>query len=118
EASSVVTALDGYQMARQGRAGPALAVAALGSFVAGTLATLVVAVFAPILTQAALAVGPAEYFALMVLGLICAVALAQGDRKSTRLNSSHVKISYAVFCLKKKKHNAGRSNRSRSKHSS
>jgi len=79
EASSVVTALDGYQMARQGRAGPALAVAALGSFVAGTLATLVVAVFAPILTQAALAVGPAEYFALMVLGLICAVALAQGS---------------------------------------
>src|SRR3712207_4233289 len=68
ESSSVVTAIDGYQMAKRGRAGKALATAALGSFFAGTVGTVVVA-----------------------------------DRKSTRLNSSHANISYAVFCLKKKK---------------
>jgi len=79
EASSVVTALDGYQMARQGRAGPALSIAALGSFFAGTVSTLVVAISAPYLTQVVLAVGPAEYFALMVMGLMCAVVLARGS---------------------------------------
>jgi putative tricarboxylic transport membrane protein len=79
ESSSAVTAIDGYQMARQGRAGPALATAALGSFFAGTVATVVIALFAPPLTELALEFGPAEYFALMVLGLICSVALAHGS---------------------------------------
>ena len=79
EISSVVTALDGYQMARRGRAGPALAVAAIGSFVAGCFATLVIAVAAPALAEVALKFGPAEYFSLMVLGLICATVLAHGS---------------------------------------
>ncbi len=79
ESSSVVTAIDGYQMARQGRAGPALAAAGLGSFFAGSCATLVVAAFAPPLTELAFKFGPAEYFSLMVLGLIGAVVLASGS---------------------------------------
>ena len=79
ESSSVVTCLDGYQMARQGRAGPALAVAALGSFFAGTFATLVIAAFAPPLAEVALNFGPAAYFSLMVLGLVSAVVLAAGS---------------------------------------
>ncbi len=79
ESSSVVTCLDGYQMARQGRAGPALATAALGSFFAGCVATLVVAMFAPPLAELALKFGPAEYFSLMVLGLVAAVVLAHGS---------------------------------------
>ncbi|TAK43731.1 MAG: tripartite tricarboxylate transporter permease [Betaproteobacteria bacterium] len=79
ESSSVVTCLDGYQMARQGRAGPALATAALGSFFAGCVATLVVAMFAPPLAEVALKFGPAEYFSLMVLGLVAAVVLAHGS---------------------------------------
>ena len=86
EASSVVTCLDGYQMARQGRAGTALPIAAIGSFFAGTFATLLVAAFAPPLAEVALKFGPAEYFSLMVLGLVAAVVLAQrlagqGDRR-------------------------------------
>ncbi|MCR5863889.1 MAG: tripartite tricarboxylate transporter permease [Aquincola tertiaricarbonis] len=79
ESASVVTALDGYQMARQGRAGAALATAGLGSFFAGTVATLVIAAFAPPLTELAFKFGPAEYFALMVLGLVGAVVLASGS---------------------------------------
>jgi TctA family transporter len=79
ESSSVVTCLDGYQMARQGRAGPALGIAALGSFFAGCVATLIIALFAPPLAQVALSFGPAEYFSLMVLGLISAVVLASGS---------------------------------------
>ncbi len=79
EASSVVTALDGYQMARQGRAGPALAVAAIGSFFAGCVATLILAMFAPPLAEVAFKFGPAEYFSLMVLGLMAAVILARGS---------------------------------------
>jgi putative tricarboxylic transport membrane protein len=79
ESSSAVTAIDGYQMARQGRAGPALAAAALGSFFAGSVATLVLATFAPALADVALEFGPAEYFSLMVLGLISSVALAHGS---------------------------------------
>jgi len=77
EASSVVTCLDGYAMARQGRAGHALAVAAIGSFVAGCIATLVLAAFAPPLSELALKFGAPEYFSLMVLGLVAAVVLAQ-----------------------------------------
>jgi putative tricarboxylic transport membrane protein len=79
ESSSVVTAIDGYAMARQGRAGAALAAAGLGSFFAGTVATLIVAAFAPPLTEVAFKFGPAEYFSLMVLGLIGAVVLASGS---------------------------------------
>lgn len=78
EASSVVTMMDGHQMARRGRAGPALAAAGLASFLAGCVATAVLAAFAPPLTQLALHFGDAEYFALMVLGLIGAVVLASG----------------------------------------
>jgi len=79
ESASVVTAIDGYQMARQGRAGAALAAAGLGSFFAGTVATMIVAAFAPPLTELAFKFGPAEYFSLMVLGLIGAVVLASGS---------------------------------------
>ncbi|QJP15865.1 tripartite tricarboxylate transporter permease [Starkeya sp. ORNL1] len=79
ENSSVVTCLDGYQMARRGRAGPALAVAALSSLFAGCVATLFIILFAPPLAEVALAFGPAEYFSLMLLGLIAAIVLAQGS---------------------------------------
>jgi TctA family transporter len=79
ESSSVVTAIDGHQMARQGRAGPALGIAAIGSFVAGCVATFVVAYLAPPLAEVALEFGPAEYFSLMVFGLITAVVLAHGS---------------------------------------
>ena len=79
EASSVVTALDGYQMARRGRAGPALAAAGFGSFFAGSVGTLVLAGFAIPLTEVAFKFGPAEYLSLMVLGLIGAVVLASGS---------------------------------------
>ena len=79
ESSSAVTVLDGYQMARRGRAGPALGIAAIGSVIAGSVATLVIAVAAPPLSEIALKFGPAEYFALMVVGLIGAVVLARGS---------------------------------------
>ncbi len=79
ESSSVVTTLDGYQMARKGRAGPALAAAGLGSFFAGCVGTLILAAFAPPLTELAFKFGPAEYFSLMVLGLIGAIVLASGS---------------------------------------
>jgi TctA family transporter len=79
ESSSVVTCLDGYQMARQGRAGAALAIAALGSLFAGMVSTLLLALFAPPMAEVALLFGPAEYFSLMVLGLVAAVVLAQGS---------------------------------------
>jgi putative tricarboxylic transport membrane protein len=79
ESSSVVTALDGYQMARKGRAGAALGIAALASFFAGTVATILLAVAAPPLAEIAFKFGPAEYFSLMTLGLIAAVVLAHGS---------------------------------------
>ena len=79
EASGVITVLDGYQMARQGKAGEALLVSALGSFFAGTLATMVIAAFAPPLANLALKFGPSEYFSLMVLGLVGAIVLARGS---------------------------------------
>jgi putative tricarboxylic transport membrane protein len=79
EASSVVTTLDGHQMARQGRAGPALAIAAIGSFFAGCVSTVLVAALGAPLTSVALMFGPAEYFSLMVLGLVFAVVLARGS---------------------------------------
>jgi TctA family transporter len=79
ESSSVVTVIDGYQMARNGRAGPALAAAGLGSFFAGSVGTLILAAFAGPLTELAFKFGPAEYFSLMILGLIGAVVLASGS---------------------------------------
>src|SRR5881275_1676923 len=79
EAASVVTTLDGYQMAKQGRAGPALAASAIGSFFAGTVATFLIAGFGPPLAAMALKFGPAEFFSLMVLGLVASVVLAQGS---------------------------------------
>src|SRR5271165_1325713 len=79
ESSSVVTTLDGHQMARQGRAGPALAIAAIGSFFAGCVSTVLVAALGAPLTSIALLFGPAEYFSLMVLGLCFAVVLARGS---------------------------------------
>ena len=78
EISGVITAIEGYKMAQQGRAGAALAAAALGSFLAGTVATFVVAASGPALTAVALSFGPPDYFALMLLGLIVACILAQG----------------------------------------
>ena len=79
ETSSVVTCIDGYQMARQGRAGPALAIAAIGSFFAGTVGTLMIALFGPPLAEFALKFGAPEYFSLMLMGLVAAAVLAQGD---------------------------------------
>jgi TctA family transporter len=79
EISGVVTAIEGYKMAQQGRAGAALAAAALGSFFAGTVSTFVVAASGPMLTSVALSFGPPDYFSLMLLGLIVACVLAQGS---------------------------------------
>jgi putative tricarboxylic transport membrane protein len=79
EAASVVTTLDGYQMAKQGRAGVALATSAIGSFFAGTVATFLIAAFGPPLAAIALQFGPAEYFSLMTLGLVASIVLAQGS---------------------------------------
>jgi len=79
ETSAVVTCIDGYQMARQGRAGPALAIAAIGSFVAGTICTLLIALAGPPLAEVALKFGAPEYFSLMLMGLVTAAVLAHGD---------------------------------------
>ena len=79
EAASVVTCLDGYQMARQGRAGPALGMSAIGSFIAGTLAVIGLMLLAPVLARFAVKFGPAEYFSLMVLGLSILVWLSHGS---------------------------------------
>jgi putative tricarboxylic transport membrane protein len=79
ETAAVVTCIDGYQMARQGRAGPALAIAAIGSFFAGTVGTLLIALAGPPLAEVALRFGAPEYFALMLMGLVAAAVLAQGD---------------------------------------
>jgi putative tricarboxylic transport membrane protein len=79
ETSSVITCIDGYQMARQGRAGPALAIAAIGSFFAGTVCTLVIALFGPLIADMALKFASPEYFSLMMMGLIVAAVLAPGD---------------------------------------
>ena len=75
ESASVVTALEGNKMARRGRAGPALATAAIGSFVAGTIGTVALTFFAPLVGEAALAFGPAEYFSLMILSLVAVSAV-------------------------------------------
>jgi TctA family transporter len=79
ETSAVVTCIDGHQMARQGRAGPALAIAAIGSFFAGTVCTFLIALAGPPLAEVALKFGAPEYFSLMFMGLVAAAVLAQGD---------------------------------------
>jgi TctA family transporter len=79
ESSAAVTAIDGHEMARQGRAGAALAAAAIGSFIAGSVAVFVLALFAPLLAGVALTFGSAEFFSLVVLGLIASIALARGS---------------------------------------
>jgi TctA family transporter len=79
ENSSIITCIDGHQMARQGRAGAALAIAALGSLFAGVVTTWFIAFFAPPLASVALAFGPAEYFSLMIVGLLIAVVMSQGS---------------------------------------
>jgi putative tricarboxylic transport membrane protein len=79
EATSVVTTLDGHQMARQGRAGVALGISAIGSFIAGSFATILIAALGAPLTKLALLFGPAEYFSLMVMGLCFSVVLARGS---------------------------------------
>jgi TctA family transporter len=79
ETASAVTCLDGYQMARQGRAGPALAVAALASFFAGCVGVVLIALFGPPLAEWALRFGPAEYFSLMLMGLVASAVLTHGD---------------------------------------
>src|SRR5918992_223005 len=114
ESASAVTAIDGYQMAQQGRAGPALAIAALGSFFAGTVGTLLIALFGPPLADIALKFGAPEYFSLMLMGLVAAAVLAQGDMvKSiamvvvglllgiigTDVNSGVQRFSFGIFEL-------------------
>jgi TctA family transporter len=114
ETSAVVTCIDGYQMAQQGRAGPALAIAAIGSFVAGTFGTLLIAVFGPPPADVALKFGAPEYFSLMLMGLIAAAVLTQGDMvKSiamvvlglllgiigTDVNSGVQRFSFGIFEL-------------------
>jgi TctA family transporter len=79
EVSAVVTCMDGYQMARNGRAGPALAIAAIGSFIAGTICTMIIAIFGPPLAEVALKFGAPEYFSLMLMGLVAAAVLAHGN---------------------------------------
>src|SRR5512143_1573240 len=76
EASSVPTALDGYELAKQGKAGPALAISAIASFVAGTLSVIALTLFAPMLAQFAVVFGPPEYFALMFMGLSLVISLS------------------------------------------
>ena len=85
EAASVVTCLDGYQMARKGRAGPALGMAAFGSFIAGTLSIVGLMILAPPLSQFAIKFGPPEYFTLMVLGLTILIYLAHGSMSKALL---------------------------------
>ena len=79
EAASVVTCIDGHQMAKQGRAGPALGISAFGSFIAGTFALIALMLIAPSLASVAIAFGPADYFSLMVLGLVVLTFLTQGS---------------------------------------
>ena len=79
EAASVVTCLDGHAMARQGRAGPALGIAAFGSFFAGTLSIVILTLLAPILVKVTLSFGPPEYFSLMVLGTTLVTYFSQGS---------------------------------------
>src|SRR4030095_10548880 len=84
EAASVVTCIDGHEMAKRGRAGPALGISALGSFIAGTFAIILLMLIAPRLAEIAIAFGPAEYFSLMVLGLVLPTFLTPGVEARVR----------------------------------
>jgi putative tricarboxylic transport membrane protein len=95
ETAAVVTCMDGYQMARQGRAGPALAIAAIGSFVAGTFCTLLIALFGPPLAEVALKFGAPEYFSLMLMGLVAAAVLA-GDNITKSLAMVVVGLLFGI----------------------
>jgi putative tricarboxylic transport membrane protein len=88
ESASVITCLDGYQMARKGRAGPALGIAAFGSFIAGTIGIIGLMLIAPPLAEAALKFGPPEYFSLMILGLTILTFLARGSMWNALLMAS------------------------------
>jgi putative tricarboxylic transport membrane protein len=79
EAASVITCLDGYQMAKKGRAGPALGIAAFGSFIAGTLGVIGIMLVAPPMAKFALAFGPAEYFSLMLMGIVIIIYMSSGS---------------------------------------
>jgi putative tricarboxylic transport membrane protein len=88
EATSVVTCIDGHEMAKQGRAGPALGIAAFGSFIAGSIAVVGLMLIAPYLARFAVAFGPAEMFSLMVLGLVIVTFLTQGSMLKSLLMAS------------------------------
>src|SRR5688500_14991795 len=96
ETAAVVTCMDGYQMARQGRAGPALAIAAIGSFFAGTVCTMIIALFGPPLAEVALKFGAPEYFSLMLMGLVAAAVLA-GDNMIKSLAMVVVGLLFGII---------------------
>ncbi len=96
EASTVVTTLDGYQMTLKGRAGPALGIAAFGSFIAGTFSIIGLMVLAPPLARAALSFGPPEYFALICLGLTIIIYLASGSIIKALLTAG---LGFAIGCI-------------------
>src|SRR6476619_7461212 len=98
EAASVVTCIDGHQMAKQGRAGPALGISAFGSFFAGTFALIALMLVAPRLASVAIAFGPAEYFSLMVLGLVVLTFLTQGSMAKALLIAC-IGVVLRVFAL-------------------
>ena len=97
EAASVVTCLDGHQMAKQGRAGPALGIAAIGSFVAGTLGVIVMTFFAPAIAAVAIRFGPPENFALMVLGVICTLYMIAGSPVKVAMSPMNVPASASAI---------------------
>src|SRR5689334_23890486 len=95
ETSAVVTCIDGYQMARQGRAGPALAIAAIGSFIAGTVCTLIIAMFGPPLAEIALKFGAPASYSLMLMGLVAAAVLA-GDNITKALAMVTIGLIFGI----------------------
>jgi putative tricarboxylic transport membrane protein len=98
ESSTIMTCLDGYAMARKGRAGPALTIAAIGSFVAGTFSVVMLTVLAPPIAEAALSFGPPEYFALMLLGLTCVSGLT-GESRSKGYGMAFIGLALATVGL-------------------
>jgi len=98
ESSTIMTCLDGYAMARKGRAGPALTIAAIGSFIAGTFSVVMLTVLAPPIAEAALSFGPPEYFALMLLGLTCVSGLT-GDSLAKGYGMAFMGLGLAMIGL-------------------
>ncbi|HEY9446693.1 MAG TPA: tripartite tricarboxylate transporter permease [Burkholderiales bacterium] len=98
ESSTIMTCLDGYAMARKGRAGPALTIAAIGSFVAGTFSVVMLTLLAPPIAEAALSFGPPEYFALMLLGLTCISGLT-GDSLAKGYGMAFIGLGLAMVGL-------------------